>query len=41
MIDKLIARRQRVVQKLPPIEEVLRGSILAAVQRLRHAELSL
>jgi len=33
MIDKLRARRQRVVQKLPPIEEVLRGSILERAVR--------
>ena len=28
MKTKLLAQRQRAVQKLPPIEEVLRGSIL-------------
>jgi hypothetical protein len=28
MNAKLLAQRQRAVQKLPPIEEVLRGSIL-------------
>lgn len=28
MKAKLLAQRQRAVQKLPPIEEVLRGSIL-------------
>lgn len=28
MRTKLLAQRQRAIQKLPPIEEVLRGSIL-------------
>ena len=33
MKAKLLAQRQRAVQKLPPIEEVLRGSILERLVR--------
>ena len=33
MKTKLLAQRQRVVQKVPPLEEVLRGSILKRLVR--------
>ena len=36
-LDRLLARRQRVRDRLPPFEEILRGSVFAREQRCGKA----